>query len=197
MVVRSSVHLYLENNLYCPISVGMRVEFPQPEGGPVPVVTVDLRGHTLWGPGTSSSIGLTAFTYPDGPSTLQVTNGRIENWGIGVGGDNDSTVTHVKLVNNEHGYVCGGYCLADTVYVRSSTVGLYVDAESSPVVKHSTFSHNKTGIAVIGSPVVAHIERNTFTRNRTGIFISCNSTGELVKNTFDRNYVDIDRQSCD
>ena len=72
---------------------------PDAEGGPTPHVTVDLKGHTLYGSGRGR--GVTAFAYP-GPAYLQVVNGRVENFEIGVGGDNDTRITNVKLVGNRY-----------------------------------------------------------------------------------------------
>ncbi len=196
MVVRSSVHLYLTKNLHCTTSFGVRVEYPEAEGGPIPEVTVDLKGHRLSGPGTADSRGITAFAFPS-QAFLKVTNGRVENWGIGVGGDSDTRISKVALIDNQTGFFCNGSCLADQLYVRNSGTGMIVGGEASAVVKRSTFLRNGTGIAVTGFLSSAQIERNRFIRNDTAVFIACNSFATLSRNRFIKNDSNVNQQSCE
>ena len=53
MVVIQDAYLYLEKDLDCSTSVGVAVRYDH-EHGVIPQVTVDLRGHTLRGPGDGS-----------------------------------------------------------------------------------------------------------------------------------------------
>ena len=207
MVVMEDTHIYLPKNLYCP-DFGVRVEFDHAEGGPTPHVTVDLQGHTLYGSGQGR--GITAFAYP-GPAYLQVINGRVENFEIGVGGDNDTRITNVKLVGNHTGFFCNGGCWADQSYFKnSSVVGMGVGAEAYASVRRSTFSGNKEGAFVgginsldiqrstfVNNDVAVHSTEarvsasySTFVRNGTGVLIT-NETGEgcaeLSMNRFSRN----------
>ena len=142
-----TLNLYLPKDLYCR-DFGVSVLFDNADGGPTPHVIVDLNGHTLYGSGQGR--GVTAFAYP-GTAYLQVLNGRVENFEIGVGGDNDTRISNVKLVGNHTGFFCNGGCWADQSYFKNnSVVGMGVGAEAYASVKHSTFSGNKKGAFVCG-----------------------------------------------
>ena len=97
MVVQQDAQLYLARNLSCTTDFGVRVSQEQSEPGPVPHVQIDLRGHTLSGPGTG--IAIANFGYP-GASYLQVRNGHVKGWRIGVAGDTEVRARNVAFVNN-------------------------------------------------------------------------------------------------
>ena len=190
MVVMQDADLYLPDDLYCR-DFGVSVQFDHAEGGPTPHVTVDLKGHKLYGSGQGK--GITAFAYP-GTAYLQVANGRVENFEIGVGGDNDTRITNVKLVGNNIGFFCNGGCWADQSYFKnSSAVGMGVGAEAYASVTHSTFSGNKEGAFVSGINSL-DIQRSTFVNNEVGVhstealvsisysMFKQNGTGVLVTN---------------
>jgi hypothetical protein len=193
LVVRHDVHLYLTDDLYCPGEFGVRVEYPEAEGGPIPMVTVDLKGHTLRGSGRAGTWGITAFAYPS-TASLRVVNGRVKNWDIGVGGDSDTRISRVKLVGNKVGFFCNGFCSIHRSHLKSSSaVGLNVGAEAGAVVTRTVFSRNREG-AMVGGINSLEIRRSTFWKNGVGVhsasarvavshsrFIK-NRTGVLVRN---------------
>ena len=216
MVVMQDANLYLPKDLYCR-DFGVSVLFNNAEGGPTPHVIVDLNGHTLYGSGRGR--GVTAFAYP-GPAYLQVLNGRVENFEIGVGGDNDTRISNVKLVGNHTGFFCNGGCWTDQSYFKNnSVVGMGVGAEAYASVKHSTFSGNKEGAFVSGinsldiqrstfynNQVAVHatearvaVSYSTFGKNGTGVLVT-NETGEgcadLHKNKFSGNGKNVVGPTC-
>ena len=128
---------------------------------------------------------------------LKVSNGRIENWGLGAGGDSDTQIRDVKLVGNETGFFCNGFCRADHTYFKASRTGFVVGGEASAVMKGSTFSRNRTAVSVIGFLSSAEIHRNTFFKNGTAVFINCNSFATLTRNRFIKNGVKVDQQPCE
>lgn len=145
MVVTHDVRLYLAKDLYCS-EFGVRIYQPQGEDGTaIPDVTVDLRGHTLRGPGTGR--GITAFAYP-GQASVKVKNGVLKDWEIALGGDSSTRASRVALVGNTYGFFCNGGCNADRVLFQNNTQGMDAAGESSAVVTRSTFIGNEVGAAV-------------------------------------------------
>ena len=88
---------------------------------------VDLKGHTLYGVGPRPRRH--AFAYP-GPAYLQVVNGRVENFEIGVGGDNDTRITNVKLVGNSTVSSATEAAGRQSYFKNNSVVGMGVGAEA-------------------------------------------------------------------
>lgn len=96
-------------------------------------------------------------------------DGRVENFEVGVGGDNDTRITNVKLVGNRYGFFCNGACYIDQSYFKhSSLVGLNVGAEAGAFVKHTTFSGNNAGATVNGINRL-DIQHSTFFKNGIGV----------------------------
>ena len=176
MVVIQNAYLYLEQDLDCSTSVGVDVGYDH-EHGVAPQVTVDLRGHTLRGPGEGH--GVTAFNEPGGFASLRVLNGTIENWRVGVGGDRNTGATNLRLVGNRYGFFCNGTCTADRVAFEGSDTGMNVGAEAFGVVRWSTFSGNQTGASVYDLSGL-RIQRSKFVRNDVGVL----SIGARVKVSF-------------
>jgi len=218
MVVQEDAHLYLARDLSCTTAFGVRVSQEQSEPGPVPNVQIDLRGHTLTGPGTG--IGIANFGYP-GAAYTQVRNGRVKGWRIGVGGDTEVRVRNVALVNNEYGFFCNGNCYLDRSYVSGNSVaGLENGGESNTLVSRTTFVKNRIGAetgyiyplaisdsvflkndvgvqATLGSVTVSH---SLFVKNRVGVLVTDDGVGTscatLSRNIFVRNGTNLDGTRC-
>jgi hypothetical protein len=190
LIVQEDAYLYLKKNLYCPGPIGVAVLYNAEERH-APRVTVDLKGHTLRGPGSGG--GITAFVYSN-YAYLTVINGRVENWHTGVGGDRETSVKNVKLVDNEIGFWCNGNCAADLSYFKKNKTAFNVGGEASALITHSTFSRNQLGITVIFlSDFTAN--RNTFFKNDIAMNISCMGSYRQEKNRFFKNRIDVNDQS--
>lgn len=184
MVLNRDAEVYLPRDLYCP-DFAIRVEQDHSGDVPPPHVQVDLRGHTLRGPGTGN--GITAFSGGQGITFVQVMNGRLKNWGIAVGGDYNFRTSSVVLVGNRIGLVCGGFdCVADRTYFQGNSVtGLSVSADASGAATRSTFVGNKVGASVswIWS---LNIESSAFVSNDIGVLAS-NARVSVAKSLFIKN----------
>ena len=150
----------------------------------IPQVTVDLRGHTLRGPG--EGLGVTAGNYPGGYARLSVLNGKIENWLVGVGGDYETRATNLRLVGNRYGFYCSGNCTADRIAFKgSSAIGIYT-VEGYAVVTRSTFSGNQTGAKVYDLSGLV-IQRSKFVNNDVGVFSVAGRELKVSFSAFRRN----------
>jgi hypothetical protein len=189
MVLMEDAHLYLANDLSCP-DFGVRITQEESGPGPVPHVVVDLRKHTLTGPGHSH--GITAFGFP-GSATVQVRNGRLTGWEIAVAGDTDTRIRNVALVGNQTGFFCNGNCYLDRSYFgRNSIAGLTVGGEGGAIVTRSTFVNNPIGarvryiwsldisdsvflnnkVGVEGDDARVTVSRSVFARNGVGVLVT-------------------------
>jgi len=183
MVVNRDADIYLPRDLYCP-DFAVRVEQEHSDDVPPPHVRVDLRGHTLRGPGTGN--GITAFSEGFGITFVQVMNGRLKNWGIAVGGDYNFRTSNVALVGNRIGLVCAGSdCVADRTHFQGNSLGLSVSADAGGAATRSTFVDNKVGASVswIWS---LNIDSSTFLSNDIGVLAS-NARVSVAKSLFIKN----------
>ncbi len=176
MVVRESIQLYLARDLYCP-AFAVRVEQDQEGPGPIPKVTVDLRGHTLRGDGTGR--GITAFGYP-GQAEVTVKDGVLKNWDIAVGGDTNTQIKGVALIGNKRSFFCNGSCTADLAIFKDNKIGLNVGAEAYARVSRSTFVGNDIG-GQVGWIWTLEVDSSLFLQNKTGIL--ANTSRPIVRNT--------------
>ena len=219
MVINTDANVYLAHDLTC-ADFGIRVEYDHSGDVPPPHVRVDLRGHTLRGPGTGN--GITAFSGGLDPSYVEVVNGRLQNWGIAVGGDFSFHTRNVALVDSGIGFGCGGLdCVADrTQFRRNSTTGFSVGADASGTVTRSTFVHNAVGafvifisglsidhsvfrkndVGVLANDAVVTVSRSLFVRNHTAVqvlpFGDDGDCARLSHVVFVRNGVRVDGPLC-
>lgn len=189
MVVQQDANLYLARDLTCRTFAVRVVQYQgEPEPGPVPHVTVDLRGHTLRGDGTGS--GITAFSFPGYPE-LDVRNGRLENFAVAVGSDGLVGIRNVHLVGNRVGFSCNGYCRVERSLVKgSSQTGFTVGADASGVVRNTVFQRNATGVWV-GWVSGLEITRSAFAHNGIGVAVQDGATASVSTSLFLRNRVGV------
>ncbi|MGV8908282.1 MAG: hypothetical protein ACOH1Y_04810 [Propionicimonas sp.] len=219
MVINTDANVYLAHDLTCP-DFGIRVEYDHSGDVPPPHVRVDLRGHTLRGPGTGN--GITAFSGGLDPSYVEVLNGRLKNWGIAVGGDFSFHTRNVALVDSGIGFACGGLdCVADrTQFRRNSNTGFSVGADAGGTVTRSTFVHNAVGasvifisgltidhsvfrkndVGVLANDAVVTVSRSLFVKNHTAVqvlpFGDDGDCARLSRDVFVRNGVRLDGPRC-
>ena len=167
MVISQDASIYLAHDLTCP-DFGVRVEQDHSGEIPPPNVRIDLRGHTLRGPGTG--YGIAAFSGGLDVTHVAVVNGRLENWDSAVGGDYEFRTRNVALVRNRIGFACGGFgCAADRTRFQGNTdAGFFVYADAAGTVTRSTFVRNAVGARVqyISGLTIDH---STFSRNDVGV----------------------------
>lgn len=185
MVITQDANVYLPHNLTCP-DFAVRVEQDHSGDVPPPRVRIDLRGHTLRGPGTTAD-GIVAFSGGTDVTHVEVVNGRLTNWRMAVGGDYEFRTTNVSLMGNFIGFACGGYfCSADrTLFKGNAFGGFIVYADASGKVTRSTFVGNALGARVIFLSGLT-IERSLFTRNDTGVMAD-NARVAVSRSLFVRN----------
>jgi hypothetical protein len=223
MVVDHAATVYLTKDLRC-TGFGVVATGNQDAEDYSPHIVVDLRGHTLFGPGSGSPsiYGITAFGHTIFSPTIEVKNGRIEGWDIGVGGDSITSVKNVVLARNRVGFFCNGSCSAErSVFTRNTDYGFGAGGEATATVTASLFTHNKVG-AVVGSiPFSLKISKITFLaneigvagysgatlsvshsaviRNRTGVLYQGIDDGQcvnLTRDIFHRNGVNVNGLAC-
>lgn len=188
MVVQQDANLYLARDLTCPTFAVLVVQRSEPEPGPVPHVTVDLRGHTLWGGGTGT--GFTALNFPGYPE-LEVRNGRLENFAVAVRGDSTVRIRNVRLVDNAVGFACNGYCRVERSLVKgSSEAGIDVGPDADAAVTHTVFERNAVA-ARVGFVSGLAITASVFTRNGLGVGVEDGSTASVSRSLFLRNRVGV------
>jgi hypothetical protein len=188
-----------------------------PELG-APHVSVDLRGHTLRGPGSGRGIATVTSL---NPTFVTLSNGRLEGWEYGVIGTNDTRVSRVTLAGNQYGYFCNGFCAADRVRFEGADIGMVVGAEASVLVTRSAFVGNQEGARDFalsgltiedsvfrGNVIGAHqgglawmqISGSDFRSNQTAILVEDpDAQGicvELHKDKFQRNDADVVGTIC-
>jgi hypothetical protein len=217
MVVRQDAVLYLARDLYCP-DFGVSIQQDHSGDVPPPHVRIDLRGHTLSGPGTGN--GITAYTGGTDATFVQVVNGRLKNWGVAVGGDYDFRTRNVALVGNEYGFFCSGACVADRTYFKDNDRGFHSGGEASGTVIRSTFVRNRVGasvlfiwglsvdrsrfikndVGVLADDAQVTVSRSLFLRNRTAVKVLTHGNdgpcADLTRNVFVRNGVRLDGPLC-
>ena len=165
LVVKEDAVVSLAHDLTCP-SFGVQVVQDMANSGPVPHVTVDLRGHTLRGSGMA--IGINANN-AGGSDFIKVVNGRLKNWDIALSGDWDTRTRNVALVGNRLGWLCGGICVADrTTFKRNTGTGFFVGGEASGTATHSIFVRNEVGASVL-FPWSLSVDHSLFVRNGVGV----------------------------
>lgn len=218
MVVNDDAQLYLARDLHCLTTFGVLVTQVQGEPSPAPDVQIDLRGHTLSGPGSGG--GIINIGYP-GTATTQVHDGRLRGWGSAVGGDTEIRVRNVALVENDYGFSCNGNCYLDRSYVsRNSEAGLDLRAEANAVVTRTTFVGNKVGaqtgyiyplnisdsvflkndIAAQALAGQVTVTRSIFVKNRIGVLVTDDGVGSscatLSRNIFIKNRTNVIATRC-
>lgn len=175
MVVDKSMNLHLSKDLYCP-TFGVRVVYPNDDGGTTPDVSVDLRGHTLRGPGRG--MGITAFG--SGTQKVRVSNGVLKGWEIGLGGDTETRASQLALVGNRYGFFCNGSCTADLTVFSNNDIGINVGGEAHAGVKRSTFVGNGIGASVSWIWTL-EVDKSAFLSNGTGVLAE--TSRPIVKNS--------------
>lgn len=167
MVISRDAQLYLAHDLTCP-DFAVRVEQDHSGDVPPPNVRIDLRGHTLRGPGTAD--GIVAFSGGSDVTHVEVVNGRLKNWDTAVGGDYEVRTRNVALVGNNIGFACGGFgCSADRTHFQDNAEGgFFVYADASGRVTRSTFVRNAVGARVIFISGLT-IDHSIFIRNDVGV----------------------------
>ena len=218
MVIKQDAKVYLAKDLRCP-TFGVRVQSDFSGEVPGPTVVIDLRGHTLRGPGTGE--GITAFSGGQGITFVTVTNGRLKNWDIAVGGDWDFRTRNVALVNNRIGFYCSSICVADRTHFKGNTgIGFNAGADASSTVTRSTFVRNAVGAAVsfiwtlridnsvfrkndvgvLADNARVTVSKSLFVRNRTAVKVLTGDLEEpcatLQQVVFVRNTVNLDGERC-
>lgn len=199
MVIQEDANVYLAEDLTCP-DFGVRVQYDHAADVPAtPHVLVDLRGHTLRGPGTDgpqgTGGGITAFSVGLDPSSVQVANGRLENWRIAVGGDGTFRTNKLALVGNRWAFFCSGSCAANRTYFGRSDVGFNVGADAGGRVTRSTFAHNKVGASVSGIWFLS-VESSRFLANDVGVLANFAQVS-VAKSLFVKNKAAIRVTSLD
>ncbi|HEY3338482.1 MAG TPA: right-handed parallel beta-helix repeat-containing protein [Propionicimonas sp.] len=185
MVLTTDATLYLKKDLHCS---GFGVSVPGIVGeSPYPHVVVDLRGHTLFGPGSAD--GITAFgnsmTWPE----LEVRNGRLQGWAIAVGGDGVTSIKNVVVSRNRIGFFCGRGCSVSRSVFRDNTeAGFFGTGESEAAVTSSFFHRNKVGASVWSIPGTLRVSKSIFQANETGVAGYQGSTLVVSGNLFVRNH---------
>jgi len=169
MVVEADASLYLADDLSCATPVGVRIQQDNSGDAGAPTVTVDLRGHTLRGPGAGT--GISTYDYPN-VIRATVTNGRVESWDVGISGGGDTTLEEMKLVDNRVGFSCWEGCRIDQTTFKANQTGFDISAETGGVITRSTFTRNEVGARVAGITSSLSVEHSRFSKNGTGLLVS-------------------------
>jgi len=222
MVVREDVTLYLTKDLHCATFV-VATASPYEEGTTAVHIVLNLRGHTLFGPGSGRGVSAIGSTFK--PPTLEVNDGRLTGWDEAISGDGLTRLRNVVLSRNRIGFGCDGTCIVDnSVFDGNTEYGLYGYQDCVATITNSIFRRNGIGASVsrglsflniadsmfvangIGAAgrVDTHLSvaRSLFVRNRTAIsyvddwddgVVQC---ARLEDNTFVRNGVDVSGSAC-
>ena len=171
MVVQDDAQLYLARDLYCP-DFGVRLE---QHPSIIPTIKIDLRGHTLRGPG--SGYGISGFTpgvtsnFPV-EAQVEVRNGRLNGWEVALSSGTELRARDIVLVNNETGFLCFGSCYLDRSHVsRSSEAGLVMIGDGGgggAVVTRTSFVKNQIGAQIVGGYPSMTISDSLFLANDVG-----------------------------
>jgi hypothetical protein len=143
MVVKADATVVLKKDLHCTTSFAVRVGGVPFEDPSSPHVVIDLRGHTLSGPGSGSGIYASGGTIIW--STLEVKNGRLQGWDTAVSGDATTSVRNVVLTKNRVGFFCNQTCTVDRSSFSRNTEYGFIGYEIGATINRSTFDRNKTG----------------------------------------------------
>lgn len=215
MVVTQDAVLYLTRNLTCP-GTGVRVT----DQGSRPHVVVDLRGHTLRGPGTEvmNTAGVYAGPWEFETTTVEVINGRLENWWVAVSGGWETRARNVALVRNWLGFTCHHKCLAATTSIaRNAHFGPAKGDRGISSVTRSTFvdnsigSYSPFGLTISGSRFFGNdlgvnaphirVTRSLFMKNDTAIEVYAyedeSACADLHKVIFVRNKLSLVGERCE
>ncbi len=170
---------YLTTDLTCPGPNGLSIGEN---------ITLDLRHHTLTGPG-SGGVGIGIL---DGFS-VQLSNGTVRKWGTGIGfietGDSpasgSATVSGVSFISNGTG-AAGGVsstlAFTRTRFVNNET-GMAGRWMGSATVSNSIFRGNQSGASVDDSALT--LTNSIVDRNETGVYCydaSCHLNGNVIRN---------------
>jgi len=164
---------YLAGDLSCPAGDGLTLG----DG-----VTLDLRGFRLTGPGReSTAVGVKHLTES---ASITVRNGRIQGWGVGLGGPHDpeftATVHGVTFAGNGTGLFAKSARanVHRSRFVDNST-GLVLEFASSATVTGSVFARNDQ--AAQNDDGQLTITDSRLTDNPTGVF--CGSGCTITRTT--------------
>ncbi len=217
MAIDGDAAIYLNNNLRCP-DFAVRIEGIFPDGNLSPHVTVDLRGHTLTGSGSSDGIVALGdpFTAPD----LEVKNGQLDGWDVAIFGSWDTSVRNVALTRNRVAVLCNNTCTVERSYFGRNSESGFSGGEAIARISKSIFYRNAigarvfnlSGLTVSSSVFVANgtgvagypqsllsVSRSTFIKNETAVSYATGDTNgcaSLTKNRFVRNVVKVNGPIC-
>ena len=213
MVVTYDAVLYLTKDLTCP-GTGVRVD----DQGSQPSVVVDLRGHTLHGPGTEvmNTFGVYSGPWEFETTTVEVINGRLENWWVAVSGGWETRTRNVALVRNWLGFTCHHNCLATPAYARNTYPGSAKGDRGISSVTRSTFVDNSIGayspfgLTITGSSFIGNdlgvnaphlrVTRSLFLKNDTAIEVYVyedeSACADLHKVIFVKNKLNLAGPRC-
>lgn len=195
MEVYISTNVHLDRDLTCS---GDGLRAPSSSTTTPVNINIDLRGHTLSGPGAfvNSGVAISGPGYST-PVNVTVTNGTITNWDIAVGGFNLSTkLTKVKLINNRAALSCtGGTCTLDNSTITSTAIGTQfgvgVGESGNLVVQGSTLSNLALAIGATSGGGTVKVQNSTFTGNKIGIDSNVLSSVAVADSTFTKNGIAI------
>lgn len=164
-ITTASSEVYLDRDLNCaagfPILPGTGTD-DDPAGR---TVNIDLRGHRLRGAGTGTAISAVDYF-----NTVNVRNGRIENWSIGINVTGSASVTNVQLSNNTgHALGCGdGGCTATNSVIKNNAIGVWA-YDSTVRITNTAITGNQVGIEVQGEFSEGYYSGSTFTSNEVAV----------------------------
>ena len=156
---------YLDGDLTC--TTGFHI-LPGTGSDDDPVgrtVNIDLRGHALIGNGTETAISGGPYSH-----TVNVRDGRIENWASGITLTGSASVTNVQLLNNtSQAMGCAeGSCKATNSVIKNNAVGVWT-TDSRTDITNTDVADNGVGVEVEGQFGEGFYSGSTFTRNEIGV----------------------------
>ncbi len=149
-----------------------------------PVVTIDLNGFTLSGPG--SNTGASGFGISvNAADKLVVKNGTIQNWrgnAIFAFPALDCTIDNVTVQRNgQHGIFLTTGTITNSTVIRNGDNGI-LQVNGSAIVKNSICSDNRlTGISSSKGNII--IEDNICNGNGAGGILASEASGRIIGNT--------------
>lgn len=183
----ASNEVYLDRNLTC--STGFPIlERSRPDDDPVfgRTINIDLRGHRLRGNGTGTAFAGYEYRY-----TLNVRDGRMENWASAIVAGR-ATVTNVQLVGNTaHALGCDD-CEATNSVIKNNDIGVFAGDAGSARITNTAITGNRVGVLANGSFTVGDYSDNNFTDNEVAVLhAGFSHRVDAHNNVFTRNGVGI------
>jgi hypothetical protein len=146
-------------------------------------VTLDLRGHTLTGPGSGFGIYSTGNSSGRAPSATHVRNGSVTNFDRGIALEGDGhAAEQVRLLGNlGAGLTFDGVgSRAEAVHTLNNGNGILCFGGFGHSVQHSHASQNGTGINLGACPGSSIVANNVSGNGGDGIVAKCPSV--IVQN---------------